>query len=199
MSARSALPRRARPTRRAVLAGTAAGLVAGLSGCTSERDSARRSGRHRAAGPDVDPDVAVASEALAGQRAVLDLVVATQDAHPALRRDLAPLVGTHEAHVKLLGEVVPPGLAGGATAVPSASATPAAASRRSSRAVPRDPAKALADLVASEQQLTDATKQHAFVAESGAFARLLGSMAAAAAQHVVVLGAVDPGRGGGRR
>jgi hypothetical protein len=62
--------------------------------------------------------------------------------------------------------------------------------------VPGDRARALRQVVTAERDLALATKRHAFRAQSGAFARLLGSMAAAAAQQEAVL-ATAPVPGGG--
>jgi hypothetical protein len=53
--------------------------------------------------------------------------------------------------------------------------------------VPASPGAALAALAREEERLSQVGKRSAFAAESGAFARVLASMAAAAAQHAVAL------------
>jgi len=50
----------------------------------------------------------------------------------------------------------------------------------------------MAAVARAERELGTTLKRHAFKAESGAFARVLGSMAAAAAQNAAVL---DTARG----
>lgn len=138
--------------------------------------------------PEVDPDVTVAGAALAAHQAVLGRVRATAQRHPRLAEALAPVVSAHTAHTTLLADAVPAGAAdsrGGAT--PDVR-----------RTVADDPAGAIADLLRAEQELVLTTKRHAFAARSGAFARVLGSMAASVAQHVVVLEGL-PARGGGPR
>jgi hypothetical protein len=183
--------------RTALLA--AAGLAGlALVGCTPE-EPRRGEDAPRPAEPEVDPDVAVAAEALANQEQILALLAATRTRHPRLDDLLAPAVAAHESHAALLGEAVP----GGVSATPSASASPSTAAspsqtspdaRRTS--VPGDRARALRQVVNAERDLALATKRHAFRAQSGAFARLLGSMAAAAAQQETVL-ATAPVPGGG--
>lgn len=160
---------------------TAAAGVA-VSGCTADQPRRRRQAEPAPEEPQVDPDVTVAAEALANQREMLDLLAATRKRHRRLSRRLAPVVAAHEAHEALLAEAVPKGLSASPTTSPSPSPDGSARTR-----VPRNRARAL-DLVAQrERELTTATKRHAFSAESGAFARLLGSMAAAAAQHATTL------------
>jgi hypothetical protein len=127
--------------------------------------------------------VTVAAEALANQREMLDLLAATRKRHGRLSRRLAPVVAAHEAHEALLAEAVPKGLSASPTTSPSPS--PDGSARRTR--VPRNRARALDQVAQRERELTTATKRHAFSAESGAFARLLGSMAAAAAQHATTL------------
>jgi hypothetical protein len=190
----------ARLTRRAALA-AAAGLCAGaLVGCTQQGD--RRRGRRGEEPPEpveprVDPDVAVAAEALANQRQVLDLLAATEERHPGLARRLAPVVAAHEAHASLLADAVPPDVAAEPTTSPTTSPSPTDGPGSGRSRVPRNRARALGRVVAAERELATATKQHAFRARSGGFARLLGSMAAAAAQHESVLGSQAPAGGAG--
>ena len=170
-----------RLSRRAVLGATAAVTAGALVGCTSDEDKPRRDSEPAPVEPSVDPDVEVAAEALADQQAMLDLLAATRERHRGLGELLAPVVTAHEAHVAMLSDAVPD--KGAASPSPSPDGT----SRRSTR-VPRNARKAVANLVAAEQELTTTAKRHAFRAQSGAFARLLGSMAAASAQYATALG-----------
>lgn len=173
-------------SRRAAMATVA---LAPLAACTADDRPLTRRRRER---PEVDPDVAVAAAALAGHRRVLDQVRATQRRHRDLDRLLEPVALAHEAHVEVLAEAVPPE----ATSAPRG--TPPSPLPSEPAAVPRDARRALTRLVQAEQALSTATKRHAFGVQSGAFARVLGSMAAAAAQHAVVLETL-PARTAGRR
>lgn len=130
--------------------------------------------------PEVDPDVAVAAAALADHRAMLDWLQATRERHRTLDRLLDPLAARHRQHVDVLGEAVPP------EATPSPRSQPASPTAPP-LVVPRDVRRAVDRLVRAERALCTSTKRHAFAARSGAFARVLGSMAAAAAQHAAVL------------
>ncbi len=186
-----------RLTRRAALA-TLVAAVGGITvGCTSPSDD--RKGRDTAPEPpepSVDPDVAVAAEALANQREVLALLEATTDRHPRLRAELAPAVDAHRSHAAMLSRAVPydmpvspsssPSQAPSTSADPSPEGT-ASPGATTTPAVPGKRGRALAQVVAAERALATSTKRHAFRAQSGAFARLLGSMAAASAQYAVVL------------
>lgn len=177
-----------RLTRRAALGAVAGGA---LAACTPpERGLRRREGRPEPVEPEVDPDVAVATEALAAQRAIIDLVRSTQERHGSLRKRLAPVLAAHEAHAALLSDAVPVEASPSPSAAPSTSGS-ASPDRRT--AVPRDRARALEHVVTAEQTLATTTKRHAFKARSGAFARVLGSVAAAAAQHAVLLAPAPTG------
>lgn len=198
-----------RLTRRAALVSVAA---VGLVGCTPERGLDRRRREDPApVEPRVDPDVAVAAEVLAAENAVLALVRATVERHPALADRLDPVAATHEAHTALLDDAVPEEAtaaptpsasapvpaadpsptasasptASGSPATPAASVSPSPGD--SETAVPRNRGRALQQVAAAEQDLATRTKQQAFKAQSGAFARVLGSMAASAAQHAALL------------
>jgi type IV secretory pathway TrbL component len=82
----------------------------------------------------------------------------------------------------------PSGPSSPSTAAGSPSASPAAE-------VPTSRRRALRAVGAAENELSAQQKQHAFASQSGAFARLLASMAAAAAQQAAVLGGepTEPG------
>lgn len=176
---------RAATTRRTLLTGL---TCLTLAGCTTGQavDGPRgQETRSTPAQPALDPDVTVATLALAAERKALDLVVATRDRHPALAAALAPLVVAHEEHVSLLADAVPDD--SGSTSPSPQSSPPQDAKGDRTDGVAGEPRRALRDLVRGQRELVTAHKRFAFVAQSGAFARLLASMAAAAAQHEVVL------------
>lgn len=168
-------------SRRAALAVLAAAAGAAVAGCTPAQEQHRV--RRRRVEPKVDPDVAVAADALAGQKAVLELIVATQQRHKGLAQVLAPALTTQQAHVAVLARAVPDDVSPSPST--SSSPSPNGPDRRTS--VPADQARALEKVVRAEQDLRTSTKRLAFNAESGAFARILGSMAAAAAQQAAAL------------
>lgn len=167
------------------LAGLAGLVVATGTGCTARTDDPGRvsspastPGTTEAPSPvpAVDPDVALAATVLAQERAVLARVEATVAAQPRLARRLAGTRAVHAAHVTLLGQATPP------------EDTPSAASPQPDPApVPRGRRGALLALVEAEEELGAALQEAAFAAESGAFARVLASAAAASAQQAVVL------------
>ena len=139
--------------------------------------------------------------ALADEQSALNAVEATAARHHTLAEHLAPVIAAHSEHVRLLAEAAP--------ATPAPTADPTAASPSSSPSapgeqgtrryrVPREPQAALTSISASERDLNTSIKRHAFVAQSGAFARLLASMAASAAQHGVVLDRPLPAKRVGR-
>ncbi|HEX6486562.1 MAG TPA: hypothetical protein VF012_07600 [Nocardioidaceae bacterium] len=176
-------------SRRVVLAALAAAAGTALAGCTEDGQPPRPKAQPSPVVASVDPDVAVAAEALASQQEMLDLLDATGKRHRDLSAQLAPVVATHQAHADLLADAVPKGV----SVSPSPTTSPR--SRGGRHEVPRSRARALAKVVEAEQQLATVTKRQAFRAESGAFARLLGSMAAAAAQSAAAL--VSAGGTGG--
>jgi hypothetical protein len=189
----------ARMTRRGALAAAAGLAASAVVGCTPQRQRRRGEEPPEPVEPEVDPDVLVAAEALANQEQILDLLGATGERHPGLARRLAPLVAAHEAHAALLADAVPPDVAAGPTTSPTTSPatspSPTSGPDADPTRVPRNRARAIDRVVAAERELATATKQHAFRARSGGFARLLGSMAAAAAQHEAVLASQTPAGG----
>lgn len=202
----SRAPHGARLSRRAALASVAALAGGALVGCTPDRRQRRREADPAPVEPKVDPDVAVAAEALANQERMIDLLTSTGERHGRLVELLAPVVATHEAHAAMLADAVPddesPATSPSSSSEsesPGSSATspsPAPDSSDGGRtAVAASQARALAQVVAAERELTTATKRHAFRAQSGAFARILGSMAAGAAQHADVLASAQVGKG----
>jgi hypothetical protein len=125
------------------------------------------------------PDVTLAAVVLRREQRVLDRVLATARRHPRLGPSLAGARAAHRAHVALLTRAVPRS---------ARTTSPGLPSTRRHAAVPREPAAALAALARAEAELAAAGADGSLQARSGAFARLLGSMAAAAAQQSAVLG-----------
>ncbi len=188
-----------RLSRRAALLGT---IALGTAACTpySLGDDQRRAGRTPTPtptpAPRTDPDVALAAQVLAAEQALLDRVEETLAAHPRLERLLGPARDGHSAHVDLLAEAAPDGPAGTASEEPSGTAGPSPVEAAGDR-VPRDAPRAVRALARAEEELSRANRTSAFTAESGSFARVLASMAAAASQRSVVLRAARVP--GGRR
>jgi hypothetical protein len=176
-------------SRRAVL-GLAAGAAL-VSGCTPKGvDRRAKPQPSTPPTPEEDPDVTLAASVLAGEQAILDRLTATVRRHPGLRARLSPAEAAHRAHVRLLTDAVPdkvtPSTAG--TPAPTPSGSPAPTAPPVVRpVVPVRPGLALAALAREEERLSLLDKRSSFAAESGAFARVLASMAASAAQHAVVL------------
>jgi hypothetical protein len=174
------VPTPAQPTRRAVVAGltTAAGLT--LAGCSDTPDpSARGAGDARPVA--VDPDQALAQRARRDEIALLELVRSTGAKHRPLRPRLQAAARTHLDHVGRL--------------TPGTSLSLVTRRRR----VDPNAARALADVVAAERRLARTHAASALDAQSGALARVIASMSAAAAQRASVLDASGTGEatGGG--
>ena len=173
-----------------------------LAGCTSASTPGARPAPE--GGQKLDPDVTVAALALADQRETLTLLEAASEMHRRLRGTLAPMIEAHRSHADLLAEAVPEDATPtppsteleSLTGSPSVTGSPDPAPV----SVPADPGRALVTLTAAEQQLSTTIRRHAFVAESGQFARLLASMSAACSQHAAVLSTttVPPRRRGAR-
>lgn len=151
-------------------------LGAVATGCTGPAREPAAPSRPSPAASGTDPDVALAAAVLAGERHVLATVRATLRRHHRsrdLRAVLRAARDVHLAHVRLLADAVPSGAPStGAGQVP---APPAG----------RD--AALLALARAEDRLAASTRRSAFDARSGAFARVLASVAAAAAQQSTVL------------
>lgn len=186
---------RAALSRRTALLGA---VALGTAACTpysldrDQRPAARSTAPATPEPPRTDPDVALAATVLAAEQGLLDRIDATVSAHPRLERVLSGTREVHAAHVDLLAEAAPDEPSPSTSS--SASATPDDAAK-GKLSVPDDPARALRALARHEDELSLADKRSAFASESGSFARVLGSMAAAAAQQAAVLRAADvPGR-----
>lgn len=197
MQDRPALTRR---TALASLVAAAGGAV--LAGCTSESTPGALPAPE--GGQRLDPDVTVAALALVDERETLALLEAASERHRRLRGTLAPMIAAHRAHADLLAEAVPddatPTSPSTALESPVGSPSVTGSPGPGPREVPSDQRQALVTLTAAEQQLSTTIRRHAFVAESGQFARLLASISAACSQHAAVLSTttVPPRRGGGR-
>lgn len=210
-----------RLTRRAALTSVlAAAAVAG--GCTADHVEPPVVAPETtpAGGVDLDPDVALAAEALTHEQGMLDVLRATIDRHGQLERLLRDAVATHEEHVRLLVKAVPaearpsavPEEATTASAPSPSAPSPSASSsggadqseklsaraRRQRRRVPDDVQRAVHRLARLEEQLGVDDRRTAFAAGSGSFARVLASMAGAAAQHAAVLRSRADGAGRSR-
>lgn len=163
--------------RRTVLAATGAAVVAGLaSGCELNNPYDTDPTTVEEAIDRLDPDVALAVEAVAAIGAAQRLAEATGRRHPTLNAPLAGLLSMHREHHAALVEAVPDDVDLGAPAQP-----PAVAAR---------PAAAHRQLLQAEETLRGHLRGFALRAESGPFARLLASMAASVAQHTAVQGTV---------
>jgi len=163
-----------RPSRRTVLRLAAGAVTSGaLAGCslnnplTSEKTPAAQATR------DLAPDVAVAVEAVTLVRGAQAAATSTGEHHSALAPKLTGLLAAHQAHLEALVDAVPEGVD---TSAPGAAYV-----------VPARPRVALTRLTEAEQALHDGLVALAVRAQSGAFARLLGAMAAAMSQQLRVL------------
>ena len=163
----------ARPSRRTALRlGMAGGLAgaAALAGCSLNNPLGDEKTPAAEAVRDLAPDVAVAVEAATMIRSMRTAVATTAERHPRLSAGLSGLLVTHDAHLGVVVEAVPDG-------VDTSAAGPA-------YAVPAGVGPALTALTGAERTLHDGLVGLALRAESGPFARLLGSMAAALAQQL---------------
>lgn len=120
---------------------------------------------------DLAPDVAVAVRAATLMRGAQAAVDDTAERHSQLATKLAGLRAAHRAHLHAVADAVPDG-------VDTSSGTGPA------YVVPAGPARALTQLTATERSVHDELVGLALRAESGPFARLLGSMAAALSQQL---------------
>ena len=182
MPVTSVAPRAAATTRRAALGGALAALAA-VSACDLAQPVDQPVGRPgdasgdaalapsgtvtgEASTPPEDPDAALVDEVLAGLGELAALVAAGARFAP-LRAPMRALAALHAAHLEALdGEPV----AGRSPGIRFAG-----------------PAEALRRVRAAEQQAQRRLADWSVAAESGALARLLASMSAAVAQHLVAL------------
>jgi hypothetical protein len=161
-------------SRRGVLrAGTAAAGAAALAACSGGAGSARRPAATSASGP----PRARAARRTSGLIAAYD---ATLRAHPGLAHELRPLRAELALHLEAFG-----GPPAGAPPSPSGS-PPASAPASPAPSVPASPAAARRALARAEQRVSDAHSAALLTAPPG-LARLLASVAAAGAGHVLLL------------
>lgn len=155
-------------TRRTAL-GAAAGIAClSAAGCTSsDHDPSQPTDPISTSGPPVDADQELAASVVADIAAAGALVDQLARDVPALMGDLRPWRRLHAAHAEALGGVE--------DSIPS----PAPGSG--------SPTEALRELRRAEQRLQRNLTAACVDAESGTLAKLLASMAAAVAQHLVVL------------
>lgn len=156
-------PRQHLASRRLVLFGSAAtGAVIATSGCEVRSPLDARPTESAAPAP-VDPDLALRDAAQLAIVTQLDLVTSTLAARPRLSARLQPLADLHSAH---------------------ADALPGAPARESAKESTPVPAGTWGDIVRGERALSRQLAGMAQRAESGGFARLLASMAAAIDQRL---------------
>jgi hypothetical protein len=158
--------RHARPGRRGFLLAGAAGGAALLSGCGLNNPFSSTPASE--AVRELAPDVGSAVRAVLALRGQLALLAATGDRYPGLRPRLDAAVTAHRAHVDRLVDAVPDHVDTSATDAPA-------------QVVGGRPA-ALRTALRGELRLQRTIDDLAVRAESGAFARLLGSVAASSAQ-----------------
>ena len=177
-----------RLSRRTAVGGAAALTALVVSGCTRDGASRTGSGPAGSEGSEtptrspVPPDVTLAAAVLRDEQSMLDQVAATARRHPGLAETVSGARSTHRAHVRLLRQAVPDGTR----------RTPPRPVRPGQ--VPRRPGPALAALVRAETRLSADGQRNAVRAESGSFARVLASMAAASAQQAARLADVAADR-----
>ena len=177
----SGVSRRTALTALALAAGTLA------TGCSLGAEPRRASGRPRGDASrtaEQDPDVALLALAAFGERFALEAATATLGRHGELAAILTGVRDAHQSHVQLLSDAAPEDAVAG---LRSAAASPSPVAPAGPFRVPSRPVAALRRLSLMERDLSLANKRHAFAADSGAFARILASMAASAAQHASVL------------
>ena len=162
------------PDRRAFLLLGAGAGAALLSACTVNNPFRTERTPAAKAVQDLSPDVAAAVKAVTDLRArQADLAEVVGD-FPGLTGRLAPLRSMHQAHLAVLEPAVPDGV----DTSPRPSLGPA----------PVNAAQALARTRTEETGHRALLVDLAVAAESGPFARLLGSMSAAVSQQLVELG-----------
>jgi hypothetical protein len=154
-------------TRRAALG---VGVLVSVGGCALNNPLSEEPTPAARAARDLDPDVAIAVQAVTLVRAAQAAALSTGRRHPRLGLRIAALTAMHAVHLDALVDAVPDG-------VDTSAAGPA-------YVVPARPARARAGLIATERSLHDGLVGLALRARSGPFARLLGSMAAAGSQQL---------------
>ncbi|TKA04570.1 hypothetical protein [Actinacidiphila oryziradicis] len=168
------------PARRAVLLTAGLGAIAGASGCSE--------GAAQGADTPGSPKTTAAPETVLRARAAKDSTEllarydATTTAHPGLAVQLRPLRAEVARHAEAFGAASAPSPSPSA----SASASPSPSPSPSRGADPGDAGKGVSVLADAEQRLADA-RTTALLDASPELARLLASVAAAGAGHVLLL------------
>lgn len=196
------IPEVVRPSRRAMLGVAAAGVLTGCSSGGTTAAAAR-------SGP--APGAAERARAAADSLGLLRRYDAAAAAHPDLAVRLAPLRSEVARHASALGanppaplppagstpsaRPVPPAASGSATTRPPATDSAPSAPAAPVPAVPAGSPATLAWLAAAERTLAD-RRTAALLTVPGDLARLLASIAAADAGHVVLLAPAPPARTG---
>lgn len=159
--------------RRTVLSGgaAAAGALA-LGACSLNNPYNEDATPPEEAIERLDPDIALAVEAVAALGVAQRLVEATGRRHPKLAAELQGLLALHRAHHAALVEAVPDDV-------------DLTAGTQPAQVAPR-PDVARQRVVAAEDTLRNQLRGFALRAQSGPFARLLASMTAAVAQQRAV-------------
>lgn len=157
--------------RRTLLLAGAAGAT--LAGCSLNNPLSEEKTPASEAVRDLAPDVAVAVEAVTLLLTAGSAVTSTMATYPGLRTALAGFSATHRAHLNALTAAVPERV--------DVSADPAP------YVVPPSRGGALAAVRSAEATLQERLVALAMRAESGPFARLLGTMSAAVSQQLAVL------------
>ncbi|MDX6332563.1 MAG: hypothetical protein QOI83_4946 [Streptomycetaceae bacterium] len=164
------------PARRAVLLTAGLGAIAGASGCSD--------GAAQGADTPGSPKATAAPETVLRARAAKDSTEllarydATTTAHPGLAVQLRPLRAEVARHAEAFGAASAPSPSASSSASPSPSPSPGAD--------PGDADKGVSALADAEQRLADA-RTTALLDASPELARLLASVAAAGAGHVLLL------------
>jgi hypothetical protein len=186
-------------TRRSAVAMATVGLVAGCSGGGGTASAGTR--------PVPAAEAALQARAARDSAALLARYDAVAAAYPQLAARLAPLRADTARHVRAFGGSAPAAPAGaakgatpGSTGSPAPGGSPSSAPPPTGSAppsptgpapavpdTPDTPDKALADLATAERTLAD-RRTTALLDAPADLARLLASVAAAGAGHVVLLG-----------
>jgi hypothetical protein len=172
------------PARRAVLLTAGLGAIAGASGCS---DGAAQ-GADTPGGPKATaaPETVLRARAAKDSTELLARYDATTTAHPGLAVQLRPLRAEVARHAEAFGAASAPSPSPSASASASASPSASPSPSPSRGADPGDAGKGVSVLADAEQRLADA-RTTALLDASPELARLLASVAAAGAGHVLLL------------
>lgn len=160
--------------RRGLLAGGAGTAVALLTGCSLNNPYNHDKAPVAEVVRDLEPDVAIAVDAVARIRAAQDAVGVALEHSPDLRPRLAGLDKAYQAYLDALLGAVPDGV----------DTTPGPLSND---ALPTTRAEAFGQARSGAVGLRTVLTGHALRAESGPFARLLATMTAGLSQQLEVL------------